>query len=49
MREAIPNADAANFCEAFWQGIAEGLDVEAAFDRSRVRVPAVAEYAELHQ
>lgn len=48
MREAIPNADAANFCEAFWQGIAEGLDVEAAFDRSLVRVPAVAEYAELH-
>lgn len=49
MREAIPNSDAANFCEAFWQGVAEGLDAEAAFDRALVRVPAVAEYAELHQ
>lgn len=49
MREAVPNGDAANFCEAFWQGIGEGLNAEAAFDRSLVRVPAVAEYAELHQ
>lgn len=48
MREDVGHRDAASFALVFWTAVGGGASPEAAFDLALERVPAVAEYAELH-
>jgi hypothetical protein len=46
-REDVPNGDAADACEVFWTAIGQGLSGREAYQRTRERCPAVAEYLEM--
>lgn len=48
MREDVGHREAAAFALVFWTAIGQGTGPEDAFDLALDRVPAVAEYAELH-
>ena len=48
MRESIGHKDAADFTEVFWIEIGKGVNPEDAFYNTLERVPAVAEFAEIH-
>jgi hypothetical protein len=48
MREDVGHRDAASFALVFWTAVGNGSSPEAAYDLALDRVPAVAEYAELH-
>jgi hypothetical protein len=48
MRENVGHRDAASFALVFWTAVGSGSSAEAAYDLALDRVPAVAEYAELH-
>jgi hypothetical protein len=48
MREDVGHREAASFALAFWTAVGEGNPVVTAYNRALSRVPAVAEYAELH-
>ena len=48
MREDVTHQDASNFTLAFWMEIGNGATTKEAFKTARNKVPAVAEFVELH-
>lgn len=48
MREEVPHKDASDFTLAFWTEVGKGATARAAYQIARKKVPAVAEYVEIH-